>query len=130
MAITPVMIQNPMTPLVILEHFARNYPDATPFWSMEGKDYTVMFIDPQTALRHIILYDKHGTILRSENELDTSSCPEIIKDYYTTNYPNQTFDIWLYEDITGNRKYYLKHRSREIWFDKDGNFQFKKRVFL
>jgi hypothetical protein len=119
-----------MTPLVILDHFARNYPDATPFWSMEGKQYIVMFIDPQTALRRIIMYDKHGTILRSENEIDTTLCPESIKRYYAKNYPHESFDIWAFEDIKLGKKYYMKRRSKEIWFDKDGNFIVKRRVFL
>jgi hypothetical protein len=88
-----------------------------------------MFIDPSTMLRHIILYNKHGMVLRSENELDSSACPLRIKKYYTHNFPGQSFDIWSYEDKNG-KKYYLKRRSREIWFDENGNYKFKKRVFL
>jgi hypothetical protein len=129
LALPRTPIQNPMTPLVILDHFARQWPDATPFWTVEGNKYIVMFIDPAQMLRHIIQYNRHGEVVKSENELDSTSCPPRIKKYYTRNFPGQTFDIWSYEDKNGKR-YYLKRRSREIWFDENGNFKFKKRVFL
>ena len=118
--LTVVSVHNPMTPLPILDHFARNYPGVTPHWGMQGRHYVAVYIDPEKALRHMVIYDKHGTILRREDELHLEDCPIGLQAYYFKNYPNEELRVWSYEEA-GDVKYYFRHRSRTLWFDKDGN---------
>jgi hypothetical protein len=119
--LTVVTVHNPMTPLPILDHFARNYPGVIPYWGLEGKHYVARYIDPATTLRHKITYDRHGMIMRQENELNIEDCPAGLQAYYFKNYPNEALRVWSYEE-DGDLKYYFKRRSRTVWFDRDGNF--------
>lgn len=123
-----IAFQNPMTPLIILDHFARHNPDAVPFWGMEGRNYTVRYIDPNTNLGHKLVYDKHGTILRRENELAVSDCPESLQQYYQKNYPDEQINIWSYEE-TDEKKFYFKRNSQIVWFDKEGNYLKKRFIW-
>jgi hypothetical protein len=119
--LTIVPVANPMTPLPILYHFARNYPDSRPFWGIEGKHYVVRYVDPGTALGHKITYDKHGNILRQEDEVNLKDCPAGLQAYYKENFPDETLPVWCYAE--GNKKkYYLQMSGKVIWFDKDGNY--------
>jgi hypothetical protein len=124
-----VTIQNPMTPLIILEHFARNFPDAIPYWSTEGKNYKVRYVDTETMHAHKIIYDRHGMVLRSENEVDLEQCPARLRRYYFSKYPNENIKVWLYEENSGDRRYYFKRRSKIVWFDEEGNILKKRLLF-
>jgi hypothetical protein len=121
-----VMFQNPMTPLIILEHFARTNPDAIPFWGTEGNNYTVRYIDPRTALGHKLVYDRQGVILRSENEIALNECPASLVAYYHKNHANEPVRIWSYEENTGLKKYFIRVQSRTLWFDKEGRYMKRK----
>jgi hypothetical protein len=127
--VTIVSFQNPMTPLIILEHFSRNYSDAIPFWGMEGKHYTVRYIDPETALGHKLVYDKHGTIVRSENEMALSECPQNLLEYYVRNYPDEQLRVWSYEENSGDRRYFIRHNTRIVWFDKEGRYMRRRLIW-
>jgi hypothetical protein len=124
----PVFFQNPMLPLVILEHFARKFPDATPYWGIEGKNYSLRYTDPETSLGHVIIYDRHGNILRNEDEVRVSDCPVSLQQYYLRNYVNEDVSIWTYEEGGSDRRYYLARGSKRVWFDKDGRY-LRKSIF-
>ncbi len=115
-----VLVQNPMTPYVMLDFFARHHPDAIPYWSCEGKNYTVRFVDPATDLAHMLTFDRHGVIIKSHSELRLDECPESLREYCTKNYPRSAVRIWLYEELQGDRKYYVNTQSSTQWFDQDG----------
>jgi hypothetical protein len=127
--LTVVTVNNPMTPLPILFHFARNYPDARPFWGIEGKNYVVRYIDPATALGHKITYDRHGMILRKEDEVNLVDCPAGLQAYYLENFPNETLRVWCYAE-GDKKKYYMKSSTRVLWFDKDGNYMRRKILWI
>ncbi len=119
--VTVVPVANPMTPLPILDHFARSYPGVTPYWGIEGKNYVVRYIDPSTSLGHLMIYDRHGVILRREDEVHMEDCPAGLQAYYFKNFPDESLRVWSYE--RGDEiKYYIRHRSRTVWFDKEGNY--------
>lgn len=116
-----VCFQNPMMPLPILEHFARKFPDATPYWGIEGTYYFLRYVDPSTSLARSIIYDRFGTIVRCENEVSFSDCPVSLQQYYLRNYPDETLRIWCCESGS-ERKYFLRRGDLTVWFDRDGNF--------
>lgn len=117
--ITVVTVHNPMTPLPILNHFARNYPGVSPYWGFEGRDYVARFIDPRSGLRRALVYNRHGVILRTENELKLDDCPAGLRAYYVRNFLHRDCRVWLCDDGS-ETKYFLNAGSRTIWFDKDG----------
>ena len=123
-----VSFQNPMTPLISLEHFARTNPDAIPFWGTEGNNYTVRYIDPQTALGHKLVYNRQGVILRSEDEIALESCPASLVAYYKKNHADEPVRIWSYEECSGLKKYFIRVQSKVLWFDREGHFM-KRRIF-
>ena len=127
--LTVVTVHNPMTPLPILDHFARHYPGVSPYWGFEGKNYVARYIDPRTGLRHSIVYDRHGMILRAENELRFEDCPAGLQAYYIKNFPNESLRVWSYQEGS-EVKYFFRHRSRTLWFDKDGNHIRRKLLWL
>jgi hypothetical protein len=120
--VTLITFQNPMTPLIILEHFARNNPDAVPYWGMEKRNYTVRYNDPVTSLGHKLVYNRQGIILHSEKEMPLTECPASLVEYYIRNFPDVHLRIWSYENNKGDKKYYFRLHSRIIWFDKEGNY--------
>ena len=121
-----VSFQNPMTPLIILEYFARTNPDAIPFWGTDGNNYTVRYIDPYTALGHKIVYNRQGVILHSENELALTQCPVGLLEYYRKNHADEPVRIWAYEENTEVKKYFIRVQSKTLWFDKEGKFMRRK----
>ncbi len=119
--VTIVPVYNPMTPLPVLDYFARRHPGATPYWGIEGRHYVVRYIDPATRLGHVIHYDRHGMIVRREDEINLEDSPKELQAFYIRNYPNESLRIWSYNEGTVTR-YYIRHPSKVLWFDKDGNY--------
>jgi hypothetical protein len=92
--LTVMPVQNPMTPLPILDLFARKHPGATPYWGIEGRNYVVRYIDPATHLGHVIIYDKQGRILRREDEINLEDCPAGLQAYYMKNFSEEELRVW------------------------------------
>lgn len=116
----PVCFQNPMMPLKILDYFARHFPDATPYWGIEGKFYSVKFADPQTGLARALIYDREGNVIRCESEVSLSDCPLTLQQYYLRNFANERLRIWCFTE-DGDKRYYLRRGSKKVWFDGEGN---------
>src|SRR5690606_28507205 len=112
--------QIPMIPLKILVSFARNFPDATPYWGIEGKFYSVKFADPQTGLARALIYDRDGNVIRCESEVSLSDCPLTLQQYYLRNFANERLRIWCFTE-DGDKRYYLRRGSKKVWFDGEGN---------
>src|SRR5690349_15268017 len=121
-----VSFQNPMTPLIILEHFSRTNPDAIPFWGTEGENYTVRYIDPNTAMGHKIVFSRLGVVLHVENELPLAECPANLVEYYQKNHANEKVRFWTYEENSGIKKYFIRVQSKTLWFDKEGRYMRRK----
>jgi hypothetical protein len=122
-----ICFQNPMMPLPILDHFARKFPEATPYWGIEGEYYSLKYVDPATSLARAIIYDRHGKIIRYENEVAFNDCPAPLQEFYLKKYPSRQQRIWCCEQ--GNdRKYFFRTGSKTLWFDKDGTYLRKKPI--
>ncbi len=79
------------------------------------------FVDPESKLGRVLVYDKKGNVVRSENEVDSTGYPTAIGDYYSDNYPGETFQVWSTDDKTGGKTLYFSNRNEEtIWFDQQG----------
>ena len=111
------------TPTAVTAAFQRQYPGASPEWKADGKNYKAVFTDPKTRLGHIVVYDKEGNVVRSENEMDKLSSPGAINEYHSRNYPNEDYRIWSIEEKGGVSGYYSDHRSQKVQFDREGNSQ-------
>jgi hypothetical protein len=109
-------------PQVVLDKFTKTYPDITPGWKMDGKNFVASFVDPNTLKNVNIVYDKDGNVIRKETELENSSYPQSINDYYIKKYPGEKYKTWSSVDNTGTPTYYIKRATETIWFDKNGNF--------
>lgn len=119
--VTVFPVQNPMTPLPILDLFARKHPGATPLWGIKGRHYVVRYVDPATQLGHMITYDRQGRIIRREDEINLEDCPAGLQAYYLKNFSEEGPRVWCYEEGQ-NVKYYIRRQSRVVWFDKEGNY--------
>jgi hypothetical protein len=115
----PVHFQNPMMPLVILEHFARKFPEATPYWGIEGPNYSLKFNDPGSGLARAIIYDREGRIIRYEAEVSLSECPPPLQQFCHRNYANESLRIWCYGQ-DDSKRYYFRKGSRMLLFDHTG----------
>jgi hypothetical protein len=124
----PVAFQNPMKPMVILEHFHRAYAHIQPEWVIEGKYYTVRYVDPDSQLGHIITYDHNGIVVKIENEVMVNECPEGVKYYYMTKCRENGSAVWWIEDYLGNEGYYFIYRSKMFLFDKEGRYLKRKNL--
>jgi len=116
------VIPNVDAPLVVVNKFNTNYPGIDETWQMDGDNYVATYKDKGTNMGRSISYDKNANIVCTDSELDKASYPQKIRDYYTKNYPNESYKIWACRDSKGNRTYYSKHNLSTIWFDKKGDY--------
>lgn len=109
-------------PPAIVDKFTNEHPGITPAWHMDGKNFTAEYVDPNTFKGVSIVYDKDGNVIRRESEMENSSYPASINDYYIKKYPGEKFKTWRSLDDKGAQTYFIKRSSGTVWFDKDGNY--------
>lgn len=108
-------------PAVVVQSFTTQFPTVTPSWHKDGDHFRVKYIDAQSKLGRVMVYDKEGNVLRTENEVDKAGYPSAIGDYYSDNYPGETYQVWTTDDKTGERTLYFSNRNEEtFYFDKEG----------
>jgi hypothetical protein len=120
---SPKEITTPVEPpSAIAEKFKNEFPGITPIWHIDGKNFVAEFVDPNTFKGISVVYDKDGNIIRRESELENSSYPSSINDYYIKKYPGEKFKTWRSADEKGQVTYYIKRQSGLVWFDKEGKY--------
>ena len=107
-------------PQIILDKFTKEYPNITPSWRMDGQNFMAEFMDPMTMKGVAIVYDKEGNVVRRENEMENSSYPQSINDYYIKTYPGEKYKTWSSLDQKGVRSFFIKREKETVWFDKEG----------
>jgi hypothetical protein len=107
-------------PDVIVERFNKEHPGVTPTWRMDGKNYVADFVDANTLKGMTIVYDAEGKVIRRESEVENSSYPQVINDYYIKHYPGEKYRTWTSQDEKGERRYFIKRDRNTLWFDKEG----------
>ncbi len=116
-----VSLDPKQVPAVAVQNFTSQNPNATPAWRMDGQNYRASYVDPQSKLGRIVVYDKNGNVVRTENEVDNAHYPSSIGDYYSEKYPGETYQVWLTDEQDGAKALYYTNRNAEtIWFDKNG----------
>ena len=91
-------------------------------------NYQAEYYDQSNNLGRTVVYDRNGTIIREDHELGAGDFPTAIGDYYTQNFPNESYRVWSSEDVSGNRVYYGKCKDQVAWFDKEGKYMQNKPV--
>lgn len=113
----------------VVQNFTRDNPGISATWRNDGDNYRANYLDPNTKLGRIIIYNKNGQVLRRENEVDQLKYPDPIKKYYDKNYPGEVYQVWDNEETPGSTTLYYTNRNTEtIWFDKHGNLISGKQV--
>ena len=108
-------------PAVVIQNFTTRYPNVSAAWHLDGKNYRANYIDPESKLGCVVVYDKAGNVVRTESEVDSTGYPSAIGDYYSDNYPGETYQVWYTDDKTGSRTlYYVNRNDETIWFDSQG----------
>ena len=109
-------------PKVVSEKFKREYPEVTPTWHVEEKYYVADFTDTISFKGISLVYDKNGKIVRRESEMENSTYPAKINDYFVKNYPGEKFKTYKCLDDKGIQSYCIKRPTGALWFDKEGNY--------
>jgi hypothetical protein len=120
-----VAFQNPMTPLVVLDHFARHYPDTKAIWGFNKEGCTARFKSPSTGLSNIIIYDRSGKITRFEQEIKVDCCPRGILEFVMSRFRSQDVTVWSCQE-GDDVSYYVKRGIRLYWFNRDGSYTHSK----
>lgn len=107
-------------PVVVLTAFTAEHPGITAIWKADGENFKAAFNDPTTKLGRIIVYDKEGKVVRTENEVDQSGIPPKVGEFYHKNYPGEKYQLWSTQDASGDKTYYSGRNMDVIWFDKNG----------
>lgn len=107
-------------PPVVTEKFKNEHPAITPSWSADGKNFRADFVDPESFKGRSIVYDPEGKVIRRESEVENSSYPQSINDYYIKRFPGEKYKTWRSQDNSGSQTYYIRHGSDILWFDKEG----------
>lgn len=121
---THIQLQNNTQdiPSDITKKFTTNYPDIEATWVKQGDTYKVLYHDEGTKMGRILVYDKTANIIQTDMEINDLSYPQPIGDYYTKNYPNESYKVWVSQDNNGIKKYYTKRNKTDVWFDSKGNY--------
>lgn len=114
-------------PFVVLNQFKTDYPNQQPAWSMNDDYYRASFIDGKNKNGHAAAYDKQGNVIYREEQLAKGDYPTGIANYYTSNFPNDKYEIWSNTNKTGLRCFYTKHNNEILWFDEKGNYRNKSK---
>ena len=110
-----------LVPASAIQNFTTRFPNVSAAWHMDGQNYRANYIDPESKLGCVVVYDKEGNVVRTENEVDSTGYPSSIGDYYSDNYPGETYQVWFTDDKTGAKTLYYTNRNDEtIWFDNQG----------
>jgi hypothetical protein len=117
--------QNINVPEPVKTRFSNDYPNSTATWTMDESNYAAMYYEPGNSLGRTVVYDKNGTIVRMDAEMTAGTYPLGINDYYSQNYPNESYTIWSSRDMKGTTTYYSKRKGKMIWFDQNGNYMAK-----
>jgi hypothetical protein len=109
-------------PQEIVDKFTKEHPGITPAWHMDGKNFAAEYVDPNTFKGISIVYAPDGSVLRRESEMENSSYPAGINDYYIKKYPGEKFKTWRSLDDKGVQSYYIKRANETVWFDQEGRY--------
>jgi hypothetical protein len=105
----------------ITTQFNTDYPGKNEVsWRPEGKNFVVTYKDPKTGMSNMLVYDADGKIIRKESEVDKEIYPSGINDYYTKEYPKESYKVWQTEKQNGKTYYYINRKGKTIWFDQTG----------
>jgi len=111
-----------ITPVIVSNKFNMDYPNNNAIWQKEGDNYAAEFTDESTNTKYFIVYDEDGNLVRKDKEIDNTAYPKGIATYYSKNYPDENYVVWLSEDNKGNKTYYTKRKLTTICFDKNGRY--------
>jgi hypothetical protein len=117
-----VAFQNPMMPLIVLDHFAHSFPEQQAYWGVAKEGYTARFKSPSSGLTNVVIYDTHGKILRYEQEVDNNCCPAPIVEFLTKRFNSTDIPVWSCQEDS-EVSYYVKKGMRIYWFDKQGFYK-------
>jgi len=111
------------TPEAVTKQFKKDYPTLNVMWSKENYNWRADYTDPVTNLAGLVVYDKSGRVIRSENELQANSYPGSINDYHNNTLPKPTkYRVYASKDTTGAQSFYSTTGGETYYFDKDGNY--------
>jgi len=110
------------TPASIQEKFKKEYPEITPTWHVADNYYVADFTDTNSFKGTSIAYDKNGKVVRRESEMENSSYPAGINNYFVKNFPGEKFKTWKSQNERGEQRYCIKREYEVLWFDKEGNY--------
>jgi len=60
-------------PSLVLDQFTREFPAAEPRWSADGENYQAVFVNVETRLPQVVVYNKKGEVIRREGHHDLPS---------------------------------------------------------
>jgi hypothetical protein len=115
---SPVAEDPNQIPSLVKDNFTREQPGDAGNWSKEGDNYRVEYVDKDSRLGHVIVYDRNGNVVRRDSELE--SVPRPINEFYKKNYPGETFRTWSAKDEKGEKYYYSNRQSEELRFNNEG----------
>jgi hypothetical protein len=116
-----VPAESGQVPPVVLERFTREYPGISGTWAKDGDNYRVEFVDPQSHLGHIIVYDRNGDVIRRESELEGPGQPNALNQYFQRNFPGEQLKTWAVKEKDGTVSYYTQRNNEVLRFDDKGN---------
>ena len=107
-------------PVVVKNAFNKMYPGIkTAQWKKEGKFYEASFVDG--SYRGSVLLGENGKWTERETAIPIASLPLKIKTYMRANYKNiQLIDAAKITKPTGELKYEVEIKGKELFFTKDG----------
>jgi hypothetical protein len=114
-------------PSQVMNKFNSDYPNMDVTWGKDGDNYTASYKDQSTQGGRMLTYDKNGTLMYTDSEMNGSGYPAGIDDYYSKNNPNENYTIWQSDNGKGDMTYYSKGKNgKTSWFDKDGKYSSKR----
>jgi hypothetical protein len=109
-----------IVPVAVEQKFSIENPDAQARWKKDGEFYKALFVNPVNNLGYIIVYDKTGTVVRREKELERQDYPASISEHQEKKFPGEGVSVWSSTDSTGNVTFYSQKNEATFRYDKNG----------
>jgi hypothetical protein len=113
----------PEVPAIITDRFRQDHKNVNATWNVTGdRNFEASFAGDSTHRQVQEVYSSTGEFLRRRAQLDKGWYPQMIDQYYITNYPLISYAIWREDKRGADTSYFGIQGPDTLWFGKDGNY--------
>lgn len=115
-------VKEEKVPAAVVASLHKMYPDVKDYdWMLEDGNYEAEY--KVNGLEAAVVFDTHGNLLESEQEIAISELPAVCAEYVSKNYAGKKIrEASQITDAKGVKSYEAELKGMDVIFDSAGNF--------